>query len=64
MEIRLGDKVQVVYPTSVFRDDIGTVKRIDPSKRCLTIEILVFDRPTQFELDFDTATHILKRIKD
>ncbi len=63
-DLRLGDKVQIVHPRSVLRDYIGEIKQIDPSRRCLEIEILLFDRPTTLEFDFDSATDLLKKIEE
>ena len=64
VELRTGDQVQFADERSVFRDGIGTITAIDRAKRCLTVEIVVFDRPNSLELDFETAARILKRVNN
>ncbi len=60
---RVGDRVQITEQDTVFRDDFGTVTHVNQQDSRLTIEILVFDRPTPIELDFATANRILQRIE-
>jgi hypothetical protein len=52
----------VTDQTSVFRNDVFSLTKIDRDAGLLSFEAVVFGRAVPIELDFQTAKGILERV--